>query len=88
MQYGAYSKFRILTNEDKEIFNMALKDLVSISYEPLIVASQVVAGTNYKFVCNATTIYPGASPYLAMITIFVPLSGQGDLAVTEINKID
>ena len=44
-----------LTDELKDIFNKALEGLTGATYEPIeLVATQVVAGTNYKFLANGT----------------------------------
>lgn len=45
---GGYTKERKVTKEDIAIFNEALGS-DSNKYEPIKVATQVVAGTNYKF---------------------------------------
>jgi len=63
-----------LSNEDKQVFETAVK-LVGVKYEPLAVAKQVVAGTNYSFFCNTQGVYPGALNEGAMVDIFVPLNG-------------
>jgi hypothetical protein len=34
-----------------------------------------VAGTNYCFLCEATVVYPGATPYAAKVYIYQPLQG-------------
>ncbi|MGO0881518.1 hypothetical protein ACTPDI_01955 [Clostridioides difficile] len=47
--------------------------LKGVDYEPLIVATQVVAGTNFKFICNATAITNPPKDYLAEIIIFKAL---------------
>lgn len=88
MVLGAYTKFRPLTKEDKKVFDLALEGLVGVDYEPLIVATQVVAGTNYKFVCNATIVYPDSIPFLAMVKVFAPLSEGAVPVIMEINRID
>lgn len=45
---GGYSKQREISTTEMNIFQQALGDKVD-QYEPLTVATQVVAGTNYKF---------------------------------------
>lgn len=88
MSVGSYSKYRMVTNEDLEIFNEAKKDLIGVEYEALIVAQQVVSGINYKFVCNARLPHIPDSPYLATMTVYSPLPGQGAPEVIDIKRID
>lgn len=73
MLCGGYTKFRPVTEDDVKLFEEALKGLVGVAYEPLIVATQVVSGTNFKFICNAEAAVLNPHPYLAEITIFQPL---------------
>lgn len=83
---GGWTSFRPLTSEDKDVFNKALNGLVGVGYEPLLVATQVVAGINYRFFCNAKVVYPNAPYYAAIILIFKPL--QGDAHITSIQRVD
>lgn len=82
---GGWTKFRPVTEEDFAVFNEALNGLVGVSYEPLIVATQLVNGTNYRFICNATTMTNPPSDYLAEITIFKPL--EGPAVITSIKQL-
>jgi len=45
---GSWSKFRGLTEEDKEVFDRGMKRVMGVTYEPLLVSTQVVAGLNFK----------------------------------------
>jgi len=63
-----------ISKEDKQVFETAVK-LVGVKYEPLAVAKQVVAGTNYSFFCNAQGVYPGAPYEGAMVAIYLPPNG-------------
>ncbi|MDR0839776.1 MAG: hypothetical protein LBN26_00065 [Christensenellaceae bacterium] len=72
---GGYTEERDLTAEDAALFAAAAAT-VDASYEPLKVATQVVAGTNYRFYCKA----PDAQERYVYITVFVPL-GEGEPAV-------
>ena len=70
---GAYSSERELTAEDLEIFAEAMIEQTGITYEPLMVSTQIVAGVNYRFTATATTDEPGAEPSTVYIFIFQPL---------------
>ena len=84
---GGYTPFTCINNEAKEAFNQAIDGLTGVNYEPFAASSQVVAGTNYRVLCNATIVVPGAQPYLAMVTIFQPLPGQGEAHISSIEKL-
>ncbi|KEQ11264.1 hypothetical protein GZ77_26300 [Endozoicomonas montiporae] len=67
---GGWSDFTIqITVEDKAAFDDALKGLLGVTYTPVAVSKQVVNGINYRFVCLAQTVYPGAPVRLAMVDI-------------------
>ena len=77
----------VLPQEAKEAFDTAMDGLVGVDYQPLaLVASQVVAGTNYRILCQATVVYPDAEPYYAMVTVSSPLEGRAE--VLEITNLE
>ena len=82
MKYGCWSKFKSLTEEDKEVFDRALKGLVGVTYEPLLVSTQVVAGLNFKYVCNATLVVQEPTTSLKMVHIFKSL--ENEVSITSI----
>ncbi|AVD36127.1 hypothetical protein [Clostridioides difficile] len=85
---GGWSKFRAVEEEDLKVFNEAVGMLKGVDYEPLIVATQIVAGTNFKFICNATSVTNPPHDYLAEIIIFNPLPCDKQKAtITSINIV-
>jgi len=64
-----------ISAEAKKIFDTALGSLLGVKYTPLSVASQVVAGTNYSFFCNAQGAYLNAPNNGAIVSISSPLDG-------------
>lgn len=72
---GGWSEFRPLTAEDKKVFDEATQGLVGVRYEPLMVSTQIVAGTNYKYMCNAYPVIAEPIVQHKMVQIFAPLSG-------------
>ena len=54
---------------------------------PESVATQVVAGTNYRFICTAITATPGPETYEAEIIVFQPLPGQGEAKIAKITRL-
>ena len=82
---GAYGPFEPLNSKTKDVFERATKGLLGVSYTPLIVSTQVVAGTNYLYMCNARAVYPGATPHPVEVIIFEPLEGPPHItSVTSI----
>ncbi|WP_163831823.1 hypothetical protein [Spartinivicinus ruber] len=54
-------------------------------YTPFAVSTQVVAGINYKFICNGESI--NGTPSLAIIKVHRPLQGEPEfLTITEIDQ--
>ena len=72
---GGWTQFSFDISKDaREVFDAALKG-VGVGYEPLAVATQPVNGINYCFLCKATPVYPGATPYPARVLIHQPTKG-------------
>ncbi len=84
---GAYTPFHCVDADEKKLFNEVMDKFVGVGYDPVAVATQVVAGTNYKYFCNAKIVYPDSPNYTAMVIIYKPLPGEGDPHLTEIRKI-
>ena len=75
-----------LTDELKDIFNKALEGLLGATYEPQeLVATQVVAGTNYKFLASGTkTTNPVTK---GTYYIYVNKDLQGTISLLDIEVI-
>jgi hypothetical protein len=82
---GAYGPLEPLDTNTKEIFAKATKGLLGVGYTPLLVATQVVAGTNYFYICNARMVVPETQPFSAEVIIFQPL--KGDPHITSIKRL-
>jgi len=68
---GAWSKFSCdISREAQDAFKKAFKGHVGVEYSPVAVASQVVAGINYSFFCNANGVWPGSTNQAAIVNIF------------------
>lgn len=80
-QSGAYTAQREVTNEDLEIFDEAMQGLVGVRYTPRTVATQVVNGTNYKFICEAVAATNPSQTYRAEVVIYKPLPATGEKAL-------
>lgn len=69
-----------VTEELKALFDKGTETLTGAGYIPVAyLGSQVVAGTNHAFLCQAVTAYPGAletAPAYAMVYLYQDLSGS------------
>lgn len=72
---GGWTPYHSLSKEDDAVFKEALQGHVGVHYVPQLVSTQVVAGTNYRFKCNAS-IPPALVIWEAIIEIFKPLNGK------------
>lgn len=85
MLCGGWSKFHEVNPEEKALFEKTV-DLEGAAYEPFACATQIVAGTNYKYLCNATMVTNPPRDFLAEVIIFQPLNSKG--IITSIRELD
>lgn len=81
---GGYTAFRQIEEKENALFAKVL-NLVGVEYTPLAVATQLVSGTNYRFLCEAKAVIPEPVTYNALVTIHSPLNG--DPVITEIKRV-
>ncbi len=86
MLAGGWSEFRALTAEDKDVFERAIKGLMGVTYEPLLVATQVVAGENFKYLCNATLVIQDPTTSHKIVQIFRSL--ENEVSITSITDVE
>lgn len=61
-------------------FDAAMEGLLGVEYEPIdLLATQVVAGTNYCFLCRSTVVVPDAVPGYAFVYVYKDLSGKAEI---------
>ncbi len=77
---GGYTEQREPTQEEIDMFRKATADQ-GMSLTPLSVATQVVAGLNYRFWCRFRKSDESGNCW---VVIFKPLPGQGNPRVTSI----
>lgn len=75
MLMGGFSEQRPLAAEDSAVFAEATKDYAYLGLRPLSVSTQIVAGTNYLFVCEMKAF--GGPAMQTNVKIFKPLPGRG-----------
>ena len=74
-----------VTEERQALFDKGLEGLLGVNYVPVAyLGSQVVAGTNHVFLCQAAVVYPDAQPYYVLLYLYEDLQGQ----VTILNIAD
>ena len=84
---GGYAAQRDVTPEDSTFFEGVIaKSGSSIQYTAQTVSKQVVAGTNYKFICEANDPATNTK-YSVEIVIYKPLPNQGDAKISSIEKL-
>lgn len=73
-----------LTDEARAAFAKATEGLVGVDYKPVeLLGTQVVAGTNYRILCEATVVYPGAETENVVMTIYEDLDGNASILSIE-----
>lgn len=73
---GGWFGFHDVSREEKMVFDAAMEGFVGVKYDPMQVATQVVAGMNYCYLCKATIVIPEATTYPALVRIYQPLAGK------------
>lgn len=72
---GGWSPYHSLTPRDQEVFDEAMKGFVGVKYMPQTVSTQVVAGMNYRYKCQAS-MPPSEVVWEAIVEIYQPLDGK------------
>ncbi len=73
-----------VTDELRAIFEKGMKELVGVDYVPIaLLGTQVMAGTNYCFLAQATVVYPGATSTYVRVYLYADLSGSVSMLRTE-----
>jgi hypothetical protein len=84
---GGWSGFSFeIKDAESNVFNTALLGFMGVKYIPLAVATQVVAGTNYCFLCKGITSDLHATEIVTKVHIYQPL--EGDAHISEIIRIN
>lgn len=86
MKCGSFTELRVLDLEAKSIFESAVKNIMGVGYVPMLVATQVVEGINYRFICNGTTITKEPETFAAVVTVWA--KPDGSVEVTDIKKLE
>lgn len=84
---GGYTQQRTPTADELKLFSGALAEIDGAGYTPESVATQVVAGTNYRFVCKTVAATRDAPTYQTEVIIYQPLPECGEPKITSIKKL-
>lgn len=69
-----------LTDDARNAFNKAMDGMTGVNYVPIgLLATQTVAGTNYRILCEAAVVYPGAEMYYSIVTVYEDLDGNASI---------
>lgn len=76
-----------LSDEAQAAFEKGTEGLLGVSYTPIaLLGTQLVSGTNYCILCEATVVYPDAKPYYALVYLYK--NTQGEVEVRNIVALD
>ena len=69
-----------VTDEAKTALEKACEELDGVEYKPVaLLATQVVAGRNYRLLCKATVVSPDAASTYAIVTVYADLEGGAEI---------
>ena len=69
-----------VTEDQKAVFDKAMEEPVGVNYTPIAcLGTQVVAGTNYCFLTQATVVVPDATPSYKLVFIYRDLEGNASV---------
>ena len=72
---GAWTAYSTeISAEQKALLAKAVG--IGVSYDPIAVATQVVAGVNYRFLCNAKVVSPNAPTECKLVQFYVPIGSE------------
>lgn len=69
-KFGGFIAHKEITEQDRAVFNYAVKDLLGVEYDLKAVSTHVINGINYKFVCVVKFIVPYAQPEFVIIDVY------------------
>lgn len=80
IRVGAFSPYTCnISPQAQASFEEATKALLGVSYSPVAVSQQVVAGINYKFFCNSRSATAHPLQGAAILSIYQPLEGPAHI---------
>lgn len=86
---GGYTEARRLKDNEKELFAKYVARIGDVEYEAMNVATQVVAGVNYRFLCKGREVKADGSrgkKFYAVIVLHKPLPDRGEPRIISIER--
>lgn len=84
---GGWTDFKFEISPDAaQVFEKATENWNGVEYTPMAVATQVVSGTNYCFLCKGVMVVPQQPQIAALVYIHEPNDGKAPF-ITEIKQI-
>lgn len=79
-----------MTDEAKKALDKACETLTGAEYTPVaLLATQVVAGTNYRIVCESKATVPNAESETVIVTVYADLKGNAEITdVASFRHVD
>ncbi len=72
-----------MTDDAKTAFEKACETLTGAEYTPLaLLATQVVAGTNYRIICESRPVVPDPECGYVIVTVYADLEGNAEIIDT------
>ena len=72
-----------VTDEAKTALEKATETLTGAEYKPVaLLATQVVAGTNYRILCESKATVPNAETGYVIVTVYADLQGNAEITDT------
>lgn len=84
---GGWTSHHEPDEDAMQVFSEALRGFARVKYTPITVATQVVAGINYCFLCDAMTLAKEPKKFHVYVYVFRPLPGQGEPYITDIVRV-
>lgn len=76
-----------LPEDAQAAFDKAMEKLIGAEYTPVaLLATQVVAGTNYCFLCQIAPVVPDPVPHWALVYLYANL--DGDVEIMNVYDLD
>lgn len=88
-QVGGYTEPRKLTDSEAALFEKYVAKIADVEYEPINVATQIVAGTNYRFLCKGREVKADGKrgkKFYATIILHRPLPDRGEPRIISIER--
>ena len=88
-QVGGFSEPRKLTDTEESLFEKYIAKIGDMEYEPINVATQIVAGTNYRFLCKGREVKGDGKrgkKFYATIILHRPLPDRGEPRIISIER--